>query len=100
MKILRNIKFGRTEKPLIYTDKGKVFIGISYFRNSSVRVADSNGNHIYTPKEAVINDDYFVEWMITNREIALLLGEFLTNQEIQEVVSEFKKIDSYIEQQR
>lgn len=99
MRILRKIKFGRTEKNHIYIDDGSVFIGISYFRNSNVRIADKDGNHLYKPREHIISNDYFAEWMITNTEIALLLKEFFIEREIDKILEEIEKVNDYIHNQ-
>lgn len=100
MIVIREIKFGKTIKPLIYIKNNKVFLGISYFRNSSVRIADNCGNHIYLPREENLKESYFLEWMITNSEISGLIKEFLSKEEIKELVKELNLINEYIEQQK
>jgi hypothetical protein len=99
MKVLKEITFGKTSKPLVFLKKGKVYLEISYFRNSSVRIADSNGNHLYKPLEHKLESKYFLEWMITNKSIAILIREFFSNQEIKDIIVELNKINRYIEKQ-
>lgn len=60
MKILKKIKFGKTEKKHTFIQDNRVFLGISYYRN-----------HIYKPREEIIDKNYFVEWMISNSELAV-----------------------------
>lgn len=99
MRVLRKIIFGKTEKNHIFVNNKSVFIGISYFRNSNVRIADKDGNHLYKPRENIISNDCFVEWMITNTEIALLLKEFFTEKEIDEIIKKINQVKEYINQQ-
>jgi len=100
MIVLREIHFGRTTKNHIFIENGDIYIGISYFRNSNVRVADSNGNHLYRPREHILSKDYFVEWMITNKEISLIIKNFLSNEEVKTILKDIDKVNSYIEQQQ
>jgi len=100
MTILRKIKFGKSEKEHIFIKNKKIFIGISYFRNSNVRIADSNGNHLYKPREHKLEKSYFIEWMITNKEIALILKEFLNKSQIGEIVKKIKEINKFIEKKK
>jgi len=64
---------------------------------SKVRICDSNGNHIPRPtSEGYYNNDFFIEWMITNKEVIKLTKNHLNLGKIRNIKDELGKIKKFL----
>lgn len=60
-----------------------------------IRIADEEGNHIAKPTQAINENKYYIEWMITNDEIGLLSKHLFKNSS--NIINEMKKINRFAE---
>ena len=72
---------------------GKILLRL-HNSQGGIRIADEEGNHISKPTQALNEDKYYIEWMITNDEIRLLSKHLFNNQDI---IKEMKKISKFAE---
>ncbi|MBI2558141.1 hypothetical protein HYW20_02355 [Candidatus Woesearchaeota archaeon] len=67
-----------------------------HFSQGGIRIADKNGNHFPSPTKTICKDDYYVEWMITNKEIKLL-SQLFNHDDSNELIGDIKKIEKFAE---
>lgn len=75
--------------------RGNIIILPLHYSQGGIRIADKNGNHFPSPTKTIRNNEYYIEWMITNPEIELLGKNNLFN--IDDLIREMKKINKFAE---
>ncbi len=60
-----------------------------------IRIADEEGNHIAKPTQALNEDKYYIEWMITNDEIGVLSKHLFKNPA--NIINEMRRISKFAE---
>ena len=60
---------------------------------SKVRICDEHGNHVAKPSSERINQEYFIEWMITNDELIEIIKQKFNELEIRELINQLNRIN-------
>lgn len=68
-----------------------------YFSQGGARIADKDGNHFPSPTQTINDKNYYIEWMITNDEIKLLLTLFKKKGGISNLIKLMQKISKFAE---
>lgn len=100
MMLLRQIGFFSNYFDHIYIEEDKIYIGISYYKNSNTRIADEHGNHLYKPTEHKLEKKFFLEWMITNKELAQILVKFSGTEESFKIITAIRKLNNFIKEKQ
>lgn len=77
--------------------KGQTIILPLSFSQGSIRIADKNGNHFPSPTQTINDKKYYIEWMITNKEIKLLSTLFKKKDGISSLIKVMQKISKFAE---
>ncbi len=65
----------------------------------TIRVADKHGNHVSSPTKAICNNEYFIEWMITNDENRALVENFYESQkDVDKLIDKMGQINKFAEE--
>lgn len=67
------------------------------FSQGSIRISDKNGNHFSKPTQVINDENYYIEWMITNHEIKMLSALFKKKNEISDLIKKMQKISKFAE---
>ena len=64
------------------------------FSQGGIRIADKDGNHFPCPTKTLNKKDYYVEWMITNKEIKLL-SKLKRESEVRSLIKILQNISDF-----
>lgn len=75
----------------------KIYIQLPLTNSRSrIRICDANGNHERKPTVTYNSSEYYVEWMITNKEIKKLINKYLNENDKNRLVTEINDINRYV----
>lgn len=74
--------------------KGNIILKL-YNSQGGIRISDEEGNQVAKPTQALNENKYYIEWMITNDEIGLLSKHLFSN--FISIINEMKKISKFAE---
>ncbi len=74
--------------------KGNIILKL-HNSQGGIRISDEEGNQVAKPTQALNENKYYIEWMITNDEIGLLSKHLFSNSI--GIINEMKKISKFAE---